>query len=109
MFRWRHSKSELRASVRKRRRWKARSRRAARSKRALLATIDPATENPGRPPSVDRTGPVGPPTHGKRGRRYEVIDLGGGVFGLRVDRRIVSHHATAAEANRCIELMEENR
>jgi hypothetical protein len=109
MFRWRHSKTELRASIRTRRRWAARSRRAARSKRALLAALDHRDEGPGRPNPVERTGPVGPPTYGKSGRRYQVVDLGGGVFGVRVDRRIVSHHATAGEANRCIELMEENR
>jgi hypothetical protein len=38
-----------------------------------------------------------------------VIALGDGVFGLKVGHRVVSHHHTEAEANRCIELMEENR
>lgn len=109
MFRLRHTKTELRANIRTRRRWKARSRRAAASKRAVLAALDPSEEGPVRPTPVERTGPVAPPVHGKRGRRYQVVEIGDGTFGLRVDRRIVSRHATAAEANRCIQLMEENR
>lgn len=105
----RRNKTELRASIRTRRRWKARSNRAARSKRALLAALDPSEEGPVRPKPVDRTGPVGPPVYGRGGRRYQIVDLGDGRFALNVDRRVVSHHATAAEAKRCIELMEENR
>ena len=109
MFRWRHSKSELRASIRTRRRWHARSRRAAASKRAVLAALDPSEEGPVRPKPVERSGPVAPPVYGVRGRRYQVVELGPGRYGVRVGRRIVSCHATPAEADRCIELMEENR
>ena len=109
MFWQRHTKSELRASIRTRRRWRARARRAATSKRALLAALNPSEEGPVRPTPVERTGPVAPPVYGRRGRGYQVVELGDGTYGVRVDRRVVSRHATAAEANRCIELMEENR
>ena len=109
MFRYRHTKTELRASIRTRRRWKSRARRAAASKRAVLAALDPSEDGPVRPASVERTGPVAPPVPGKRGRRYQVTELEDGTYGVRVDRRLVSRHTTVAEANRCIELMEENR
>ncbi len=105
----RPTKSELRGSIRTRRRWKARSRRAAASKRAVLAALDPSEEGPVRPAPVERTGPLSPPVNGTRGRRYQVVELGEGTYGVRVDRRLVSRHATPAEANRCIELMEEGR
>lgn len=105
----RHSRTELRASIRTRRRWRARTRRAAASKRAVLAALDPSEEGPVRPRPVERSGPVAPPVTGAKGRRYQVVELGPAQFGVRVNRRLVSQHATAAEANRCIELMEENR
>lgn len=105
----RHSKTELRATIRSRRRWNARARRAAASKRAVLAALDSSEEGPVRPAPVERSGAVAPPVLGKRGRRYQVIDLGDRTFGVRVDRHVLSRHNTAAEAKRCIELMEENR
>ncbi len=109
MFGPRYSKTELRAGIRARRRLRARVRRAAASKRAVLAALDPSEDGPVRPKPVERSGPVAPPVTGAGGRRYQVVELGPARFGVRVNRRLVSEHATAAEANRCIELMEENR
>jgi hypothetical protein len=109
MFGWNRSRSDLQAGIRSRRRRRARARRAAASKRAVLAALDPSEEGPVRPKPVARSGPAAPPVYGARGRRYQVVELGPGRFGVRVGRRVVSCHATAAEANRCIALMEENR
>lgn len=109
IFGWRHSKTELRASIRTRRRRRARIQRAVASKRAVMAALDPSEDGPVRPKPVDRSGPVAPPVSGAGGRRYQVVELGPALFGVRVDRRVVSTHGTAGEANRCIELMEENR
>ncbi len=108
-FGWNHSKPELRDSIRSRRRRRSRARRAARSKRAVFAALDPSEQGPARPKPVERTGPVSPPVHGANGRRYQIVELPDRRFGVRVGRRLVSEHASAGEAKRCIELMEEDR
>ena len=46
MFGRRYSKTELRAGIRARRRLRARVRRAAASKRAVLAALDPSEDGP---------------------------------------------------------------
>lgn len=105
----RRAKAQLREDIRSRRRALARRRRWVLTWRATRYALDATEEGPNRPRPVERTGPVAPPRHGARGRRYQVIALDDGVIGLKVDHRIVSHHRTAEEANRCMELMEENR
>lgn len=105
----RRAKAQLREDIRSRRQARARRRRWVLTWRATRYALDVNEEGPGRPTPVKRTGPVAPPRYGSGGRRYQVIALGDGVFGLKVGQRIVSHHQTPEEANRCIELMEESR
>ena len=105
----RRAKAQLREDIRSRRRARARRRSWVLTWRTTRYALDASEEGPNRPQPVERTGPVSPPRHGIGGRKYQVIALGDGLFGLKVGHRVVSHHQTPEEANRCIELMEENR
>jgi len=105
----RRSKPELAGSIRSRRRARARRRRWVLTYRATRGALDPTEQGRPRPRPVERSGPVSPARAGAKGRRYQVVALGDGVFGVRVGQRVVSHHRSPEEANRCIELMEENR